>query len=167
MEEQAIYQINKSKSEVKDETTDRNIEILRQGGLIMRSTWICMTKDLGVHSNAFGGILLSHVDEVAAVFAAEICDTPLMVTRRMDADFLIPMKVGNVIKTYCGIESIGNTSIDIIVEMRKYNLRSEAEVVCLRAKTTFVRIDEEGSAIPIYDHIKDKYKSRLKKTNVG
>jgi acyl-CoA thioesterase YciA len=163
MEEQSIYEITKSKSDVKEETTDRNIEILREGGMIMRSTWICMTKDLGVHNNAFGGILLSHVDEVAAVFAAEICDTPLMVTRRMDGDFLIPMKVGNVIKTYCGIASIGNTSIDIILEMRKYNLRSEAEVVCLRAKTTFVRIDEEGSAIPIYDHIKEKYKTRVRK----
>lgn len=163
MEEQAIYKLSKTKLKVKEETTDRNIEILREGGLIMRSTWICMTKDLGVHNNAFGGILLSHVDEIAAVFAAEICDTPLMVTRRMDADFLIPMKVGNVIKTYCGIESIGNTSIDITIEMRKYNLRSEAEVVCLRAKTTFVRIDEEGSAIPIYDHIKEKYKTRIRK----
>ncbi len=128
----------------------------------MRSTWICMTKDLGVHNNAFGGILLSHVDEIGAFFAAEICDTPMMVTRSMDAEFLIPMKVGNVIKTYCGIESIGNTSITVIVEMRKYNLRSEAEVVCLRAKATFVRIDEEGSSIPIGQSIKKKYETRLK-----
>ncbi len=128
----------------------------------MRSTWICMTKDLGVHNNAFGGILLSHIDEIGAFFAAEICDTPMMVTRSMDAEFLIPMKVGNVIKTYCGIESIGNTSIAVIVEMRKYNLRSEAEVVCLRAKATFVRIDEEGSSIPIGQTIKKKYETRLK-----
>jgi acyl-CoA thioesterase YciA len=121
-----------------------------------------MTKDLGVHNNAFGGILLSHIDEIGAFFAAEICDTPMMVTRSMDAEFLIPMKVGNVIKTYCGIESIGNTSIAVIVEMRKYNLRSEAEVVCLRAKATFVRIDEEGSSIPIGQTIKKKYETRLK-----
>jgi acyl-CoA thioesterase YciA len=162
MEDETIYEISKIKNKMREEVTDRNVDILRQGEMIMRSTWICMTKDLGVHNNAFGGILLSHVDEVAAVFAAEICDTPLMVTRTLNSEFLIPMKVGNVIKTYCGIESIGNTSISIVVEMRKYNLRSEAEVVCLRAKTTFVRIDEEGSAIPIYDHIKEKYKERVK-----
>jgi acyl-CoA thioesterase YciA len=147
---------------VSKQVTDTNIEILRQGGMVMRSTWICMTKDLGVHNNAFGGILLSHIDEIGAFFAAEICDTPMMVTRSMDAEFLIPMKVGNVIKTYCGIESIGNTSIAVIVEMRKYNLRSEAEVVCLRAKATFVRIDEEGSSIPIGQTIKKKYETRLK-----
>lgn len=147
---------------VNKQVTDTNVEILRQGGMVMRSTWICMTKDLGVHNNAFGGILLSHIDEIGAFFAAEICDTPMMVTRSMNAEFLIPMKVGNVIKTYCGIESIGNTSITVIVEMRKYNLRSEAEVVCLRAKATFVRIDEEGSSIPIGQSIKKKYETRLK-----
>ena len=147
---------------VSKHVTDANVEILRQGGMVMRSTWICMTKDLGVHNNAFGGILLSHIDEIGAFFAAEICDTPMMVTRSMDAEFLIPMKVGNVIKTYCGIESIGNTSITVIIEMRKYNLRSEAEVVCLRTKATFVRIDEEGSSIPIEQSIKKKYETRLK-----
>jgi acyl-CoA thioesterase YciA len=150
------------KKMTKDDIRDVNVEILREGGMVMRSTWICMTKDLGVHHNAFGGILLSHVDEIAAAFAAEICDTPFMVTRTMNADFLVAMKMGNVIKTYCGIESIGNTSLTINVEMRKYNVRSEAEVVCLRVVTTFVRIDEDGSAIPIGDSIKRKYDTRLK-----
>jgi len=163
MEDQAKYTTSKKKNPEKDEITDMNVQILRDGGMVMRSTWICMTKDLGVHNNAFGGILLSHVDEIAAFFASEICDTPFMVTRSLSSDFLIPMKVGNVIKTYCGIESIGNTSINVIVEMRKYNLRNEAEVVCLRAKATFVRIDEEGSAIPISSSIKRKYESRVKR----
>jgi acyl-CoA thioesterase YciA len=143
--------------------TDLNILTLQEGGMVMRSTWVCMTKDLGVHNNAFGGILLAHVDEIGAFFAAEICDTPMMVTRSLDSEFLMPMKVGNVIKTYCGIESIGNTSINIVVEMRKYNVRNDAEVVCLRAKATFVRIDEEGSAIPIGSTVKKKYELRIRK----
>lgn len=165
MEDQAVYKVSKSKRDSeKDEIMDINIRILREGGMIMRSTWICMTKDLGVHNNAFGGILLSHVDEIAAFFASEICDTPFMVTRSLATEFLKPMKVGNVIKTYCGIESIGNTSITVLVEMRKYNLRNDAEVVCLRARATFVRIDGEGSAIPIADGIKKKYDSRVKKS---
>ena len=147
----------------KKEVIDNNVEILRSRGMVMRSTWICMTKDLGVHNNAFGGILLSHIDEIAAVFASEICDTPLVVTRSLDAEFLVPIRVGNVIKTYCGIESIGNTSISVIVEMRKYNVRSESEIVCLRVKTTFVRIDEEGNAIPIGSSVKQKYNTLIKK----
>ncbi len=162
MKDNETYTI-RAKSPKKEELTDINVEILREGGMVMRSTWICMTKDLGVHNNAFGGIVLSHVDEIAAFFAAEICDTPFMVTRSLSSEFLIPMKVGNVIKTYCGIESIGNTSITVLIEMRKYNLRSEAEVVCVRAKATFVRIDEEGLAIPIASEIKTKYDSRVKK----
>ena len=50
--------------------TDINILTLQEGGMVMRSTWVCMTKDLGVHNNAFGGILLAHVDEISAFFAA-------------------------------------------------------------------------------------------------
>jgi acyl-CoA thioesterase YciA len=142
--------------------TDINILTLQEGGMVMRSTWVCMAKDLGVHNNAFGGILLAHVDEISAFFAAEICDTPMMVTRSLDSEFLIPMKVGNVIKTYCGIESIGNTSITIQIEMRKYNVRNDAESVCLKARATFVRIDGEGYAIPIGLTIKEKYESRTK-----
>ena len=147
----------------KKEIVDNNVEIIRNRGMVMRSTWICMTKDLGVHNNAFGGILLSHIDEIAAVFASEICDTPLVVTRSLNAEFLVPIKVGNVIKTYCGIESIGNTSINVVIEMRKYNVRSEAEVVCLRVNVTFVRIDEEGQAIPIGSSVKQKYDTLVKK----
>ena len=134
-----------------------NVKVLQEGGMVMRGTWVCMTKDLGVHNNAFGGILLSHIDEVAAAFSNEICDTPLMVTRSLNAEFLAPIKVGNIVKTYCGIEKIGNTSLTIIVEMRKYNVRNENEIICLRVKTTFVRIDEEGTSIPIGDSIKQKY----------
>jgi hypothetical protein len=49
------------------EVTDMNIKILQEGGMVMRSTWICMTKDLGVHNNAFGGILLAHIDEILSL----------------------------------------------------------------------------------------------------
>lgn len=141
---------------------DVNIRTLQEGGMTMRSTWICMTKDLGVHDNAFGGLLLSHVDEVAAVFASEICDSPRMVTKSLSADFRMPIKVKNIIKTYCGIVNLGNTSITISVEMRKYNVRLDTEEVCLRVETTFVKIDEEGKAIPIGEHVKRLYSKRLK-----
>ena len=144
------------------EIRDTNVKLLQAGDLVMRSTWLCMTRDLGIHNNAFGGVLLSHVDEVVAAFAAEICDTPYIVTKTMNTEFIIPIKVGNLIKTYCGIESIGNTSINMVAEMRKYNVRSEAEVACLKIYATFVRIDEEGHAIPISKDVKERYSSRLK-----
>lgn len=164
MEENVNYKITKlKKNQINDEIANLDISMLRSGGMVMRSTWVCMTKDLGVHNNAFGGILLSHVGEIASFFASEICDTPFMVTRSLSADFLKPIKVGNVIKTYCGIESIGNTSITVLVEMRKYNLRNDAEIACLVAKATFVRIDGDGLAIPISKAIKEKYVSRVKK----
>jgi acyl-CoA hydrolase len=140
-----------------------NIELLKEGELICRNSQYCKGKQVGVHGRMFGADLMEELDAVCSVFAAEICDTPLVVTRTLNAEFLAPIKMGNVIKTYCGIESIGNTSINIVIEMRKYNVRSEAEVVCLRVNTTFVRIDEEGHAIPIGNSVKQKYDTLIKK----
>jgi hypothetical protein len=41
---------------------------------------ICKTKDLGVHGNMFGGILLSLLDESGAIFCAKIADTGKVAT---------------------------------------------------------------------------------------
>ena len=39
-----------------------------------------MTKDVGFHGNLFGGLMLSWLDEAAAALAAELCESPRMVT---------------------------------------------------------------------------------------
>ena len=37
---------------------------------------ICMTKDIGIHGNVFGGILMSWIDEAAAAKDLIICCLP-------------------------------------------------------------------------------------------
>jgi hypothetical protein len=39
------------------------------------STYICKQGDIGVHNNMFGGIILGLIDDAAAGYAAQICDT--------------------------------------------------------------------------------------------
>ncbi len=45
------------------------------------TTKVCMTKDLGVHGNLFGGIMLAWLDEAGAAFACEKAQSTHMVTR--------------------------------------------------------------------------------------
>ena len=40
--------------------------------------------DLGFHGNLFGGKLLAWLDASAAGYAMQVCDTPLMVTIKID-----------------------------------------------------------------------------------
>lgn len=124
---------------------------------------LCMTKDLGVHGNLFGGVMLSWIDEAAATLAARICYTPNMVTLKIDEVFFRkPVKTGFLIRIYGGVCSMGNTSVTLNVEARKYNVISGEETVVVSTKITFVRIDESGEAVPIPKSVKEEYKDKLR-----
>jgi acyl-CoA thioesterase YciA len=133
------------------------IETLKSGELICRNSQFCKGKNIGTHGNMFGATLMEELDSVCSVFAAEICDTPLIVTRTMDVEFISPVRVNQIYKTYVGIEKIGKTSITLNAEIRKHSVHTEKEAIALKAKSVFVRIDDEGSPINISDSVRRKY----------
>jgi acyl-CoA thioesterase YciA len=121
------------------------------------TTKICMGLDLGVHGNLFGGVMLSIIDEAAAAYACQICDTPRMVTKKMEeVVFNQPVKLGNIIKIYGDVDKIGNTSITINIEARKHSVYTGVQKVVCSTKVVFVRIDDEGSPVPISERVKLK-----------
>jgi len=134
-----------------------NIELLKKGELICRNSQFCLGNQVGVHGRQFGGIPLQELDSACGVFAAEICDTPWIVTKTINVEFVAPILPNQIFKTYLGIENIGRTSISIKAEIRKHSVHTEKETVALICKSVFVRINEEGEAIPISDHIRTKF----------
>ncbi len=118
-----------------------------------------MTKDIGIHGNLFGGILLAWIDEAAAAYATEYCHTPNMVTLKVaEMIFKKPVKAGQHLRIYGAVESLGKTSITLRMEARKYNLYSGGEetIVCT-TNITFVRIDEDGTPTPIGETIRRRH----------
>jgi acyl-CoA thioesterase YciA len=114
--------------------------------------------DLGFHGNLFGGKLLAWLDASAAGFAMQLCDTPRMVTIKIDeCVFKKPAKEGQLLKIYGKVNHIGNTSITLYMEARAHNVYSGEQKVVLSTNITFVRIDESGDPIPISDRVKSKY----------
>ena len=145
-----------------------NVELLKKGELICRNSQFCKGKQVGVHGRMFGAEMLEEVDSVCAVFAAEICDTPWVVTKTMNSEFIKEILPNQIYKTYVGIKKIGNTSITLNVEIRTHSVDTEKEVLALRCETTFVRINEYGEAIKISDCLlytspspRDRQKSRM------
>jgi acyl-CoA thioesterase YciA len=123
---------------------------------------ICMTKDIGIHNNLFGGTLMEWIDEAAAAFATEYCHTPNMVTLRVgELLFKKPVKVGNHIRIYGDVLSLGKTSINIVLEVKKYNLYSGEESIVCTTNTTFVRIDDDGSPTPIGETVRKMHHERM------
>ncbi len=114
--------------------------------------------DLGFHANLFGGKLLAWLDAAGAAFAMETCDTPRMVTIKIDeCIFKKPAKEGQMIKIYGVVDKIGNTSITLYLEARAHNVYSGQQSVILSTNITFVRIDENGDPIPISDRVRNKF----------
>ena len=132
------------------------------------TTYICKASDIGIHSNMFGGTILGLIDQSSGAYAAQICDTPRMVTIKIDElVFKNPVKEGNIMKIYGIVKEFGNTSITLYLEVRKHNVYTGAQEVVVHTNIKFVRIDDDGNPIPISERVKKRYKERVKKYGRG
>ena len=114
--------------------------------------------DLGFHANLFGGKLLAWLDAAAASYAMQACDTPRMVTVKIDeCVFNKPAREGQLIKIYGDVVKFGNTSVTMYLEARAHNVYSGQQTNILSTNIVFVRIDEDGDPIPISERVKNKF----------
>ena len=124
------------------------------------STHPVKKSDLGFHGNLFGGKLLAWIDAAGAALATQVCDTPRMVTVLIDEClFKRPAKEGHLLKIYGEVKNIGKTSVTLSVEARSHNVYDGRQAIILSTNIKFVRIDEQGDAIPISSRVKSKYKN--------
>jgi acyl-CoA thioesterase YciA len=122
------------------------------------STHPVKKSDLGFHGNLFGGKLLAWVDAAGAAYASQVCDSPRMVTVLIDqCIFKKPAKEGHLLKIYGGVKEFGTTSVTLEIEARSHNVYNGKQSIILDTNIKFVRVDEQGDAIPISDRAKSKY----------
>ena len=127
--------------------------------MILISTHPIKKADLGFHANLFGGKLLAWIDAAGAAMAMEVCDTPRMVTVKIDEClFKRPAREGQLLKIYGRVSNVGNTSITLQLEARAHNVYSGQQSVILSTNIKFVRIDENNEPVPISDRVREKYK---------
>ena len=123
-------------------------------------TKVCMTKDIGVHGNLFGGKMMSWIDESAAAYACMYCDNPSMVTVKVsELLFKRSVKVGEMVRFYGKVKSIGNTSITLHLDVKIHNPTNGEEKLCTTTDIVFVNIDENGEPKSISQDIKNKFKT--------
>lgn len=132
------------------------------------TTFLVKASDIGLSNNMFGGVILSLIDESAVSYAMQLCDTPRMVTVKIDElVFKKPVKVGNLLKVYGKVIEFGTTSLSIYIEVRKHNVYNGVQDTVTHTNIKFVRIDDEGNPLAISDRIKTRYEERVKKFGRG
>jgi acyl-CoA thioesterase YciA len=103
---------------------------------------VMMPRDTNPHGTIFGGVLLSYIDQAAAIGARhEVIKAggppPMLVTVAMNAViFKEPVLVGDVVKFLTRLVKFGRTSVTIQVHVEAERAGqvlqvTEAEVVCV------------------------------------
>jgi acyl-CoA thioesterase YciA len=114
---------------------------------------IMMPKDTNARGTIFGGVILSYIDQAAAIEAHRQFNRNF-VTKAMNAvEFVAPVHVGDVVSFYARVIRLGRTSVAVRVDVEAEGFRNgdkqlvrvtEAEVVC-------VSVDKGGNPVPFRD----------------
>jgi len=120
---------------------------------------ICMSSDMGVHGNLFGGKMVSWIDEAAAIYANMYCDSSKMVTVKIsELIFKEAVKLGNIVNIYGEVKSLGKTSITLHIEVKRHDPVTGKETLTTSTDIVFVRIGDDGHSVEIDQSIQEKFK---------
>lgn len=111
---------------------------------------VLMPKDTNAHGTIFGGVILSYIDQAAAVEAKRNGASFIVTVAMREVVFHEPVYVGDLVSFYTGLVKIGRTSITVSVEV--FAERGEGAsppVKVTEAEVTFVNLDENRKPLPI------------------
>jgi acyl-CoA thioesterase YciA len=104
---------------------------------------VMMPKDTNAYGTIFGGVILSYIDQAAAVEAKQHGASFIVTVAMREVVFHQPVHVGDLVSFYTRLVRIGRTSITISVEVIAERGDPGGErVKVTEAEVTFVNLDE-------------------------
>ncbi len=111
---------------------------------------VMMPKDTNAHGTIFGGVILSYIDQAAAVEAKRHGASFIVTVAMREVIFHEPVHVGDLVSFYTRLVQIGRTSITVSVEVvSQRDAQGSSPVKVTEAEVTFVNLDENRHPIPI------------------
>ncbi len=107
-------------------------------------TTLVMPNMLNVLNDLFGGHLLSMVDQAAAVAAIRHAGGPAVTARFDRVDFRERIGVGALVTCVATVDFVGNSSIDVTVEVYAETVTTGERRHTHTAHVVFVAIDPQG-----------------------
>ena len=123
------------------------------GLLVLRT--LAMPKDCNPNGDIFGGWILSQMDIGGGLMAKEVSHSRTVTVTVDKMTFVRPVHVGDTICVYAKVLRIGNTSMDIRLEVWAKNLMEEFEEqrhLVTEGVFRYVAIDEEGRSRRVPDN---------------
>lgn len=112
------------------------------GTLTVRT--LAMPADTNPAGDIFGGWVMSQMDIAGAIAAVEAARGRVVTVAVEAMTFIAPVKVGDILCVYTGIERIGTTSITVAVEAWVRRNRINDRVKVTDGRFIYVALDEAG-----------------------
>ena len=110
----------------------------------IETRYILAPHQVNALGTAFGGVIMSWIDTVAAMVAQRHCKG-VVVTASIDKiSFEAPIYVGEHVILKASVNYVGLTSMEIGVQVSKENPKTGKQVRTTTAYLTFVHLDEKG-----------------------
>jgi acyl-CoA thioesterase YciA len=108
-----------------------------------------LPRDTNPHGTIFGGIILSYIDQAAAVAAKRVTRRKIVTVSMREVVFKKPVYVGDLISFYAEVTKVGRTSIStrVVVEAQRENDPKDV-VRVTEAEVVFVAVDDAGNPAP-------------------
>jgi acyl-CoA thioesterase YciA len=111
---------------------------------------VMMPKDTNAHGTIFGGVILSYIDQAAAVEAKRQGASFIVTVAMREVVFHEPVLVGDLVSFYTSLVRLGRTSITVSVEVVSQRDEPRAQPVKVtQAEVTFVNLDANRKPVPI------------------
>lgn len=131
------------------------------------------TNNLGT---MFGGKLMAHIDDIAAISAMRHARSYVVTASTDSVDFIHPIHEGHAVCLESFVTYTGRTSMEVIVKVVEEDLVTAGRHLCAISFLTFVSIDKNGKPVPVapivpqteaekklYDSAKERAEARKKR----
>jgi acyl-CoA thioesterase YciA len=123
------------------------------GVLVLRT--LAMPHDSNPNGDIFGGWILSQMDIAGGLIAKEVSRGRVVTVTVDKMTFLRPVLVGDTICVYANVLRIGNSSMDVKLEVWAKDLIEEFEEqrhIVTEGVFRYVAVDEKGRPRPVPDN---------------
>ncbi|ENV35967.1 acyl-CoA thioesterase [Acinetobacter venetianus] len=118
---------------------------------------IAMPADTNWSGDVFGGWIVSQMDLAGAIHVERLTKGRCATIAINQMSFLVPVKVGNVISSYTKILKVGNTSVQVQIEVWISHDNSREPVRITEGVFTFVAVDVKGNKRVISEEIRQAF----------
>ena len=128
--------------------TPSSATLPRDRELVMKV--IPMPADCNANGDIFGGWVMAQVDLAGSVLPARHVRGRMATVAVTEFVFKQPVRVGDILSFFAGIERIGRTSVTVQVEVFAERYSAQGQYVKVtEARLTYVAIDDQGKPRPI------------------